>query len=204
MNQKTYQYKNRFNFKELVGSIDPVKIKVAFIALILILAILPVGGWNITTDSVSSTSIAWNVSDKPGVITSLSYDGITITDFDPDATVLIQSGLYGNETHNIRVVANSTNATASATTSDTTNDAINKQIDKWIYLFIILICFLAGMVLPFGYVFSLLGSGVSLYAIAEYIQKVPNPATDIWNIQFYVYLFMFVFGFILVAFRKRK
>jgi hypothetical protein len=173
--------------------------------ILLALASIPlisaVSGWTITTDSISSTSVAWNVSQKPGTITALSYDGIQVSGFDPNAAVLVQSGLSGNETHNIAVTAGGILSNLSATTTESSNDVINDLFGRWSYVFVIIIFILAGAVIH--WLFYWFGVGVSLYAEAEYIKNNPNIITDIWHVQFYLYLALFILCILLWFLRIR-
>lgn len=85
-----------------------IKIKtkkyIVIFAILLVFVLTSfVNAFTITTDEITETSIIWNLSQKTVSITEISLDGIIITDFSPNATRIVQSGLSAGESHIITV-----------------------------------------------------------------------------------------------------
>lgn len=175
--------------------------------LILVLSLMlcgvgTVSGWDITIDNTRPSSIVWNVSDRPGLISFVSYDGINLSSYDPNATVFVQSDLSSGTYHSIKVIAGGDTAILTATTNTSAAEAVNTDINKWFYLGLILLMFFCGFAIHWSLFW--VGSFISLYALAEYILKVPAISINIVNLQFLIYGAMFLLGLILWVFRKKK
>ena len=162
----------------------------------------PVSAWNITVNQTGESYIAWDVSQRVGPITSLAYDGQTISDYDPYANILIQSGLGSNETHFISAISDNVTASLLATTNTSLKNeyyAVSAQLwnffNTWIYLGLIIVLFVIGAVLHWAFYF--IGSFISLYALAKYLQETPVQVTDIWHLQYFIYLALFILGLLL-------
>lgn len=181
------------------------------IPIILLAALLTgaVSAWTITTDTVSQTSITWNVSEKTDIITELSYDGISVSDYNVNAQTLVQSNLKPGEFHFITVNANGTTSTASATTNASAQEDYYSQsadtwafLNQWFYVGLIIVLFILGFSLHWSMFF--IGSFISLFALAKYLLDQPVVTIDIWALPFLIYGALFVIGFILWAVRKRN
>lgn len=161
-----------------------------------------VAGWNITVDYTTPSSIVWNLSEKPGTITFVSYDGINITKYDPDAVELVQSDLSSNTYHSLKVIADGETAIKSQVTNESAADKVNTDIDTWFLVGAVLVLFFCGFAIHW-FLFWI-GSFVSLYGMATFILEHSPIQANIWNLQFLIYGALFVMGFVLWAFRKRK
>ena len=168
--------------------------------LILIIGVLifsPVLAWDITIDRTSPSSIVWNVSQKPGTITFASYDGINISGYDPNTTILIQSDLSSGTYHSLKIVSSGETATLSGSTNTSSAERVNTLISDWFYVGLTLALFFCGFVIHRWLFF--VGSGISLYGLAVWMEKTSVQVTDIWHIQYFIFIFFFVFGFFLWA-----
>jgi PKD repeat protein len=162
---------------------------------------IPGGQWIIFTDNITQSSITWNLSNKALPLTFVSLDGIALTGFDPNATIIIQSGLTGGETHSISAIANNTTATATATTRTSAGDTLINLVSDWFPVFIILGLFAFGVWLHWLIFF--IGSGVSLYFLYDWIQRYPIQTVGIGNLHFLVYAALFILGLILWLFKRK-
>gem|GEM_PF-4021693 len=164
-----------------------------FIILLLIALILPATAFNITAANVSTNFIKWEWN-TTGNLTGLNIDGKLITNFDKNSTSYILTDIGANELHQITVYSDTGNGTASTYTLYGDN--------TWGWVLLVIIFFLLGRYLHYAFFF--VGSGISLYGLASWMQEFAIQATDIWHLPYLVFLFLFVFGFFLWAFRKRR
>jgi hypothetical protein len=141
------------------------------------------------------------MSNKVLPLTFVSLDGITLTGYDPNATIIIQSGLQGGESHTISAIANNTTATATATTRTSAGDTLINLVSDWFPVFIILMLFVFGVWLHWLIFF--IGSGVSLYFLYDWIQRYPIQTVGIGNLHFLVYAALFILGLILWLFKRK-
>jgi hypothetical protein len=167
-----------------------------FLLGIAILAI-PCLAWDITIDRTSPSSIVWNVSQKPGEIAFASYDGINLSGYDPNTSVLIQSDLSSGTYHSLKVISSGETATLSGSTNTSAAERVNTLISDWFYVGLTLVLFFCGFAIHRWLFF--VGSGISLYGLAVWMEKTAIQVTDIWHIQYFIYIFFFVFGFFLWA-----
>lgn len=187
------------------------EMKFIFFIILAFLLINPCFAWNITVNQTGESFIAWNVSDRPAAITYLAYDGHNLTDYDPYANILIQSGLGSGETH----IITATSFNQTVTQSATTNISVKNQFfftssitwdffNQWFYLGLIIILFILGA--KINWAFYLIGSFISLFALAKWLVSNPDTVTDIWHLQFYIYAALFILGLLLwlLQIRKRK
>jgi hypothetical protein len=175
---------------------------VGILLILSCLLISPCLAWNISIDNIRPSSIVWNVSEKPGSITFVSYDGINLSSYDPNASLFVQSDLSSGTYHSIKVIAAGQPAIMTATTNVSAAEAVNSDVDKWFYLILILLCFFCGFAIHW-FLFWI-GSFIALYALAEYILKVQQITVNIVNLQFLIYGAMFILGLVLWVFRKKK
>jgi hypothetical protein len=141
------------------------------------------------------------MSNKAAPLTFVSLDGITLTGYNPNATIIVQSGLQGGESHTISAIANNTTATATATTLISAGDRLVNLVSDWFPVFIILGLFAFGVWLHWLIFF--IGSGVSLYFLYDWIQRYPIQTVGIGNLHFLVYAALFILGLILWLFRRK-
>lgn len=180
-----------------------IKKILCLLILISVLTIPVSAAIPITVSSVSQDYITWSWP-AGTVITSETIDGFLVCNYDPSATTLTLSDLNPNEQHTIKITSATDIGTSTATTlPDTTVYAgLTGTVNTWIYLlFIVLFIFL-------GYsmrrkplmrvVFNVLASIISIYALSVWLQENSVQATDIWHIQFFIYGFFFVMGFVLI------
>ena len=190
-----------------------MKIIIAVLAL-TILATSSASAFTITADQVTETSISWNVTDiDPALaISAVSFDGVNLSGMDPKATVFIQSGLKPGEYHSIRVETSDTlskiaTAKTNASSLDTSQKSSNDQVsalgdflNTWKYLILIVIFVIIGLARRLGFI-EVIASIVSLYALAAYIKENDLSVTDIWHVNFLLYIFFFVFPYVIVYFK---
>lgn len=161
----------------------------------------------IAVQNSSQNYITW--SWPPGMdLTNESIDGLTVCGFDQYATSFTLSGLNPNEQHTI-VIYNATDSgtNTAMTGSDTSVYAqITGTVNTWVYLILIIVLFVIGASIrkDWGWIFYILGSCVSLYALADWMQKNQIQITDIWHLQFYLYIALFVMGIVLWIFGRRR
>lgn len=170
--------------------------------MLIIMCVGGVSAWNISIDNTGSSSIVWNTSDKPGLITFVSYDGINLSNYDPNATQFVQSDLSSNTFHNIKVIADGQTATFSTVTNMSAAEKVNTLINEWFLVGVVLALFILGFVIH--WLLFWIGSFVSLYGLADYLLKHPNLIVSIWSLPFLIFGALFVLGFVLWAFRKKK
>lgn len=173
-----------------------MKNKIFFIILLLIALVLPATAFNITTANVSTNFIKWEwpASNISGNVTGLNIDGKLITNFDPNSSAYILTNIGANELHQITVYTDIGNGTASTYTSYGDN--------TWGWVILTIIFFLLGRYLHYAFFF--VGSGISLYGLVSWMQEYDISILDIWNLPYLIFLFLFIFGFFLWAFRKRR
>lgn len=171
--------------------------KIIFILIGLILMISPCLAWDISIDRTSPSSIVWNVSQKPGIITFASYDGINLSGYDPNTSILIQSDLSSGTYHTLKVISSGESATLSGSTNTSAAERVNTLISDWFYVVLALGLFFCGFAIHRWLFF--VGSGISLYGLAVWMEKTSVQITDIWHIQYFIFIFFFVFGFFLWA-----
>ena len=169
-----------------------MKTSLFFIIFLLLGLILPASAFNITAVNTSTNFIKWEWPSAN--VTGLNIDGKLITNFDPNSSSYILTDIGANELHQITVYTDVGNGTASTYTSYGDN--------TWGWVLLTIIFFLLGRYLHYAFFF--VGSGVSLYGLASWMQEFEIQATDIWHLPYLIFLFLFVFGFFLWAFRKRR
>lgn len=162
--------------------------------------------------NVTSTSILWDIA--PYVpYQKLYLDGIDMTAYYPNSSIIVQSGLGSSEKHTLSVISGSTEYT---TICETTASEESRQqgsviafltnLNEWIYLIVILPLLLYGLKIKasiYSTIILFIASGVSLYALATWLIDNPQTVTDIWHLQFFVYGFLFLLGFIIWVAKKR-
>lgn len=168
----------------------------SFIILLLIALALPATAFNITATNISTNFIkwGWDNASVSGNVTGLNIDGKLITNFDPNSSSYILTNIGADELHQITVYTDVGNGSASTYTSFGDN--------TWGWVLLTIVFFLLGRYLHYAFFF--VGSGVSLYGLASWMQEFEIQATDIWHLPYLIFLFLFVFGFFLWAFRKRR
>jgi hypothetical protein len=184
--------------------------------IVLCIAIVPhASAFAITAQDITESSITWNVTSIGSpeiVISSVSFDGVNLTERDPGATLFIQSGLKPDEWHSIRVETSDTlSKTALAKTNvsalDRSTTSSNNEIlqladffNTWIYLILIVIFVAAGLIRRLGFL-EVVASIISLYALVKYVSENDLSVTDIWHVNFILYIFFFIFPYIIVYFK---
>jgi hypothetical protein len=176
--------------------------KLLLLLIGIIALVLPCIAWNISIDKTSPNTIVWNVSQKTGLISSLYLDGLSVTGFNTNASLIVQQNLNSNSLHEIRITSGGNLSTKTAMTNMSAAESVNSNINKWFYLGIILLLFFCGFAIHW-FLFWV-GSGVSLYALAEYISTIQTIDLNMINLQFLIYGALFILGFVLWAFRKKK
>jgi hypothetical protein len=184
-----------------------MKLKTGILIFAMLMAILiPIGSASpyITPDEITETSIVWNLTQLPPgtMISTIAFDGIAVTGYDPSATRIVQNNLYSNESHIITITDTLANVyESSAYTLPSAQTRMIDQWNMWSYLIFIIALVFLGMIRKLGFL-EVVASCVSLYALALYIQENPVMATlDIWHIQFILYIFFFVFPYVLLYFK---
>jgi hypothetical protein len=174
------------------------------IALILAIALITtVSAFEITTDQITETSIIWNASSVTGNITAVSFDGITISNFDLDTEHFVQSGLNPGEWHSIRIQTDDLESKeAFAQTNSSAVDAAKTELDLliffWAYLVLIIALVTLGMVPKLGFI-EIVASCVSIYAIVDYLSTSPDfSEINIYQIRFILYIFFVIFPYVLI------
>lgn len=173
----------------------------AFIAL----AITPASATiTITPVNVTSSSIMWSWS--PVTVQNLSIDGVFVCNINPASTNFILSGLGPNEPHTINIITAGDSGSNTTTTAGDTNTnqstGLLTFLNTWGYLILIIVMFIAGS--KVHWIFYWFGSIVSLYALALFIQQYPSITTDIWHVEFYIYLCTFLMGIVFWVLRIWK
>ncbi len=178
-----------------------MNLKILFLALVLLAAIVPVSATITITSETGSSYIGWSWLEGIAA-TNASIDGVYISDFDPSGRVFVLSGLQSNETHKFCVYSESDSGCSTATTAQDNSifARITGDAMLWFYVILILAVFLFGKVLH--WIFFLLGSGISLYALATYLIDNPVITTDIFHLQFYIYCAFFLLGIYLWGNKK--
>jgi hypothetical protein len=183
--------------------------KLITILALLILCIGIVSAANITVDEVTETSIVWNLSNLTTVsISTIAFDGITISGYYPNVTRLVQNNLYPSESHIITVIDSTGTVYENETyTLPSQQTWMWTQINTWLYLFIIIGIMVIGLVVRRNPVlcFSLnfLASALSVYALYLWITLNPVQTTDIVHLPFLVYIFFFIFPLAAFIFEKK-
>lgn len=158
----------------------------------------------ITPDEISETSIVWNLTQLPPgtVISTVAFDGIAVSGYDPSSTRIVQNNLYPNESHLITVLDTLSNVyESSAYTLPSPQSHLMTQVNRWFYLGLIVALVFLGLMKKLGFL-EVVASCISLYALALYLQANPIMATlDIWHIQFLLYIFFFIFPYVIIYFK---
>jgi len=148
-----------------------VNMKKRWFIILLFFALIPmVSAFEITTDEVTSTSIVWNLSQKPQGVTieEIALDGIVISDFSVNATRIVQSNLYPDETHIITITDSSETisekevVTSSKTT--TQSDTLFTTINLYILILLSLL-FVVGAIYTRVYFLAFIGSLITIVGI---------------------------------------
>jgi hypothetical protein len=181
-------------------------LKKIIIVLMLVMMAIPFVSASpyVVPDQITETSIVWNLSGLPPgtIISTIAFDGITITGYDPSATKIVQNNLYSNESHIITILDTLANVyESSALTLPSPQTQMIAQWNTWSYLIFIIALVFLGLMRKLGFL-EVVASCISLYALALYLQENPVMSTlDIWHIQFLLYVFFFVFPYILLYFK---
>jgi hypothetical protein len=166
----------------------------------------------VQADNSTETSIVWNLSGLPAgtVIASIAFDGVILTNYDPNSTFLVQNNLYPSETHLITVMNSlGTKYEATATTQDSPQTWMWTQINTWLYLaFIITVMVIALTVRRnpvLCFVMNFIAAALSLYMISLWIGLHEVwPTEPVLLIPFYTYIFFFVFPLVAFVFERKK
>lgn len=171
--------------------------------LVAVLAIPASAAIPITVSSVSQDYITWEWP-AGTVITSETIDGFLVCNYDPSATTLTLSDLNPSEQHTIKITsATDIGYSTASTLPDTTVYAgLTGTVNTWIYLIFIVAFIILGYSMRrkplMRIIFNILASIISIYALSVWLQENSIPTTDIWHIQFFIYGFFFVMGFVLI------
>jgi hypothetical protein len=182
-----------------------IKLILTLIIALALLAIPVSADIQITVQNSSQNYITWSWPAGMG-ITNESIDGVTVCGFDSYATSFTLSGLNPGEQHTIVLYNATDSGTNTATTGPDTSvyADITGTINAWIYVILIIVFFIFGMSIRWGWLLYILGSCISLYALADWMQTNSIQITDIWHLQFYLYIGLFLMGIVLWIFARRK
>lgn len=130
--------------------------------------IIPVGAFEITTDSITETSIVWNLSQRgENTIMEIALDGVILENYSPNATRIVQSNLKPSETHIITVTDSSfTLSELSAETLTPTEKAEDffGTLNLWVLVILALVFTMAAIFIRFG-ALAFIGSIFSVIGI---------------------------------------
>lgn len=157
----------------------------------------------ITPDTITETSIVWNLTQLPvgTVISTIAFDGITVNGYDPSATRIVQNNLYPNESHVITILDTLANVyESSARTLPSPQTQVMTIWNEWFYLALIVTAVFLGLMRKLGFM-EIIAACISLYALSLYLASTPVQTMDIWHIKFVLYIFFFVFPFVLLYFK---
>lgn len=130
--------------------------------------IIPVGAFEITTDSITETSIVWNLSQRgENTIEEITLDGIILKNYSPNATRIVQSNLKPSETHIITVTDSSlTLSELSVSTLTPTEKAEDffGTLNLWVLVILALVFTMAAIFIRFG-ALAFIGSIFSVIGI---------------------------------------
>jgi hypothetical protein len=183
------------------------------IALLIFGLIIPfASAAYVQADNSTETSIVWNLSGLPAgtVIASIAFDGILLSNYDPNSTFLVQNNLYPSETHLITVINSlGTKYEATATTQDSPQTWMWTQINTWLYLaFIIAVMVIALTVRRnpvLCFVMNFIAAALSLYMISLWIGlNEVWPTEPVLLIPFYTYIFFFIFPLVAFVFERKR
>ena len=166
----------------------------------------------VQADNSTETSIVWNLSGLPAgtVIASIAFDGVILTNYDPNSTFLVQNNLYPSETHLITVMNSlGTKYEATATTQDSPQTWMWTQVNTWLYLaFIIAVMVIALTVRRnpvLCFVMNFIAAALSLYMISLWIGLHEVwPTEPVLLIPFYTYIFFFIFPLVAFVFERKR
>lgn len=144
--------------------------KKLFIILLFFALIPMVSAFTITTDEITTSSIVWNLSQKPPEVTinEIALDGIIISDVSVNATKIVQSGLEPDETHIITITDSSeTISEKEAITNsvpETSIDTLFTTINLYILILLSLL-FVVGAIYTRVYFLAFIGSLITIVGI---------------------------------------
>jgi hypothetical protein len=182
-----------------------MKLKTVILIGLLLAVLIPFasGSPYVTPDEITETSIVWNLTQLPPgrIIDTIAFDGIAVAGYDAAATRIVQNNLYSNESHIITIL-DTLGAVyeSSAYTLPSPQTWLYTEFNVWFYLLLIIALVFLGLLKKLGFL-EIVASCISLYALALYIQNNTAIPTDIWHIQFLLYIFFFIFPFILLYFK---
>jgi hypothetical protein len=185
---------------------------IKFVSILLLLAfcISVVSALSITVDETTETSIVWNLSELSGVsISTIAFDGITISGYYANVSRLVQNNLYPSEVHIITVIdSTDTKYEATAYTIESEQTWMWRQINTWFYLVLIISFMVVGLVVRRNpilcFSLNMLASALSLYALSLWLDQYPTQITDIIHLPFLVYIFFFIFPLAAWIFEKKR
>jgi hypothetical protein len=148
-----------------------------FIIPLLICLFIPVLAGNLTINledkGINYIAVNWS---KASNITTVSFDGILVTDFDINGSSLIKTGLAPNTEHIIKIYNKSDNGQSIINTLDievtptpiTEKEQFFSSINLYILFFFALICIVVGFYIP------VIGFGSVLFGILGIITSINN------------------------------
>jgi hypothetical protein len=167
------------------------------VLLLLLAFAMPVSAdITVTTASAGSNYIDWTWTGT-GAIDPISIivDGnYAITNETYPANEYILSGLEPDSTHFIQVISGSSSGYNKTSTlpDSSVYGQLTANVNTWFYVLLVAVLFIIGRYLH--WIFYWFGSCVALYAEALELIQYPDIVTDIWHIQFYIYLALFLLG----------
>jgi hypothetical protein len=166
----------------------------------------------IQADNSTETSIVWNLSGLPAgtVITTIAFDGILISNYDPNSTFLVQNNLYPSETHIITVISSlGTKYEGTAVTQDSPQTWMWTQVNTWLYLALIISVMVIALTVRRNpvlcFVMNFIAAALSLYMISLWIGLNEIwPTEPVLLIPFYTYIFFFIFPLVAFVFERKR
>jgi hypothetical protein len=160
-------------------------------------------------ENITETSIVWDINLPAGtIISTIAFDGITVTGYYPNVTRLVQNNLYPSEWHIITVIDSAGTVNESeAYTTESQQTWMWTQINTWFYLILVIGIMVVALVVRRNpvlcFCLNLLASSLSLYGLYLWITLNPSQVTDIMHLPFFVYIFFFVFPLAAFIFEKK-